>query len=129
MSELNGDVTVACPVTCEPIATSLRAAGSMRKDDDRELLRIVRIKNSHVQVFVPFRVMEDEVFNLGDRVRTGLQLVTARVRRGRNGSSRWGISRRMQGRAWRGFSFSGHFSSGKTGAARRTSDEIGRSEA
>src|SRR6266481_1119936 len=123
MSGLYGHIAVGRPVPCETIATSLRAAGAVRKDDDRVLPRIIGIKDPHVQVFVPLRIMEDEVFNLGNRVGTGLQLVTARFRRRRKRSSWRDIRRRMLSSRRLNFHLGSRFPSGKTRAASGTSDE------
>ena len=70
VSGLNGDVTVGCPVAREGLAAVLRAAGTVRKDYDGIFARIVWIKNSNVKILAAIQVVEDEVIDFGDSVRT-----------------------------------------------------------
>jgi hypothetical protein len=53
----------------------------MRKDNHGILSGTVRIKNADVQVFVALRIVQDEVGDFGDHVRSGRQLVSAGVLR------------------------------------------------
>src|SRR5437899_5047712 len=129
MSRLDSDVAITGPMACKAIATILRTARAVRKDDDRILPRALGIKNSNVKFISSIRVMQDQVCGFRDCVGAGFQVVAVRVIRRRNLTSPWGASRWLY--RWRRgrYGIRRQLSGREAGSSRSASDEIGRNRA